>query len=88
MKLLTLAFLACLLTSNSCAKIGCMDNSFHAYLCNDGNECCGPDYKALHYVKCACPCDSYGYLEKQGRCMHCNHFRMPENFGPIIESYE
>jgi hypothetical protein len=55
------------------AQIGCMDTSKH----RDTSD--GYDYKKLHYVACACPCQANKTLNKKGRCNRCLHFHKPQD---------
>jgi hypothetical protein len=56
-----------------------MDNSYHAYACNDGELCKYRmhDHKTLHYVECACPCNEYIVLARKGKCPGCMHYHKP-----------
>lgn len=62
------------------AKSCCLDKSYHAYKCTIEHGCCPRDYKTLHPVDCACPCDQYPQIEEFGRCMKCKHFRRPTEY--------
>ena len=63
--LITLIFL---FTAPVQAQLGCMDKSQHGYTCD------GYDYKKLHYVQCACPCERYPRLDRRGQCIRCGHY--------------
>ncbi len=68
-------------------KVGCMDNSRHGYLCNDGPEICKTrlcDNKEWHAVPCTCPCPLHA-RQKDGYCIHCGHRSLPE---PLALTYE
>lgn len=65
----------CMLESSS----GCMSRVRRQFGFNRGDDRL-PDYRQLHSVDCACPCDSHQQLEKYGRCSRCLHFRRPLEF--------
>jgi hypothetical protein len=62
------------------AEVGCMDNSYHAYLCPYINpEYCGkPDYKTLHFVTCYCPCRKFKHGYERDKCFRCGHYHDPQ----------
>lgn len=80
LRIILMCLFACTTAHVTTAQVGCLDNSRHGYLCNDGCDICSTrmyDNKEWHTVPCTCPC-----LMKDraidGFCIICGHRHVPE----------
>lgn len=72
MKKLFFIFILLLSCLPLCARVGCMDNSWHVQRCTKDCDYKMGDSKTYHYVKCNCPCRYT--VQPLNQCIRCRHY--------------